>query len=151
MGAERELLIFEVDKRVFALPLEVVREVHHAVAITPLPQAMRAVEGIINVRGTIVPVYDLRSRFQLAARAVRPADYMIVAEISDGRVALRADHVSDLVVVDEALIDRGRQIPHVAGVAKLDDGLIMIQDLPAFLSLAERSELRALVAREASR
>jgi purine-binding chemotaxis protein CheW len=61
---ERELLIFEIGASRFGLPSADVREVLRAVTIVPLPGAPPIVEGLINVRGRIVPVLDIRRRFR---------------------------------------------------------------------------------------
>lgn len=148
MGAPQQLLVFEIAQRRFALTLLRVVEVHRAVTIVPLPSSMEAVEGLINVRGELIPVYDLRARFGFAPKTLCPEDYLIIAAVGGVQVALRADRVSDLITVDQDLIDEGRTIPHVEGVAKLEDGLAMIQDLASFLSLAERAELRAILGGE---
>src|SRR5437764_218583 len=70
----REILVFEVDGRRYGLPASEVRELLRAVAIVPLPLAGPAVEGVVNLRGRVVPVFDLRVRLGLPARAVVPSD-----------------------------------------------------------------------------
>jgi CheW-like domain len=74
-----EILVFEISGLRFALLASDVRELTRAVAIVPLPRAPRIVEGIINVRGSLVPVLDIRRRFHLAQRAASHMDHLILA------------------------------------------------------------------------
>jgi purine-binding chemotaxis protein CheW len=139
-----DLVIFQVAGQRYGLPAADVREILPAVTITVLPQAPRIVEGIINRRGQIVPVFDIRGRFRLPAKPLTYTDHLIVADI--GRlVALRVDRTLDLTTVDaETIAETEETLPeaeYVAGVAKLADGLVLIHDLRTFLTEAEAEEL----------
>ena len=114
------------------------------VAPTRLPQAPAVVDGIINVRGELVPVLNVRRRFGLAPTPPSPADHLILAR-TDRLVALRVDRVADILSIDAAAIEHlAPMVPgavYVSSIARLPDGLILIQDLPKFLSSDERLEL----------
>src|SRR5437870_13646015 len=86
-----EILVFEVGGQRYGLPAAEVREILRAVAIVPLPRAPAIIEGIINIRGTVVPVLDLRTRFRLPAKPVEPADHLVVAWAGERLVAVRVD------------------------------------------------------------
>jgi purine-binding chemotaxis protein CheW len=140
-----ELLVFELAGVRYGIELTRVREVLRAVFITPLPDAPAVVEGIIEVRGEVVPVYDLRLRFGLPPRRLDPDEHIIVAWTGERRVALRCDRADwieritpDMLRDAGAVALRGRQ---VAGVASLDGGLVLIHDPEAFLDEAERTAL----------
>jgi purine-binding chemotaxis protein CheW len=141
----RELLIFEVGATRFGLPSADVREVLRAVTIVPLPSAPPIVEGLINLRGRIVPVLDVRSRFRLPPKPLEPSDQLIVASAGPRVVAIRTDRTGDLVRVDASQLEDARaavpRAEYVAGVAKLPDGLVLIHDLRTFLSESEASRL----------
>jgi purine-binding chemotaxis protein CheW len=140
-ASTRSLLVFAVAGQRFALPIEDVQEIVRAVTITRLPKAPAIVEGVINVRGRIVPLLDIRSRFRLGSRTPRPTDHFVLASAAGRKVAVRVDAAeefvdiptNDVVASDGPLSDMG----YVAGVAKLPDGLILIHDLHSFLSEAE--------------
>ncbi|HET7322062.1 MAG TPA: chemotaxis protein CheW [Longimicrobiaceae bacterium] len=134
-----QILLFELDDRLFGLPVGSVAEVLRAVLITPLPGAPAAVEGAIDVRGTVVPVLDVRARFELPPRPVRVSDRLIVVERGDGRAALRVGKVREVEEIEPEAVDAGT--PFVAGVATLPDGLVLIHDPETFLSSAESAEL----------
>ncbi len=116
-----------------------------AVAITPLPDAPALVEGVVNVRGRILPVLDVRARFRLPARPLDPSDHFIVASAGARGVILRVDRATHLAFVDE---DAARPAgdpgaTYGAGVALLDDGTLLVHDVGAFLSEAESLGLDA--------
>ena len=139
-GSEN-LLVFTLDEPRFALPLAAVDRVVHAVEVTPLPKAPGIVLGVINAQGRVIPVVDMRRRFGLPGREVRLADRFIIARTARRLVALVVEDVAgirelgprDLASAAEALPFAS----YLQGVAKLEDGLVLITDLDAFLSLDE--------------
>jgi purine-binding chemotaxis protein CheW len=145
-----DILIFELGSIRFALPSADVRELHRAVALVSLPKAPPIVEGIISVRGRIVPVLDIRARFRLPARAPFHTDHLILALAGERLVALRVDGALDVVHVDPQQLEGpeavGNGVGYVAGVAKLHDGIVLIHDLATFLDAAERDTLNDAVA-----
>lgn len=100
-----QLLTFDVGGRRLALPATAVGEVTWAVAVTPLSKAPPIVEGVINVRGTVVPVLDIRHRLTLPAQPVALHQHFIVAHAGHRLVALRVDRALDLVSVPEEAIE----------------------------------------------
>lgn len=145
-----DVLVFEVGGLRYALPASDVRELARAVTIVPLPKAPAIVEGIINVRGRVVPVLDIRARFRLPRRALSHTDHFILAQTDERMVALRADRAVDLTQVDAEDIEEPHALvpgaEYVSGVAKLPDGLVLIHDLRTFLLEAEAAALDAAVA-----
>jgi purine-binding chemotaxis protein CheW len=141
----REVLVFEVEGQKYGLPTTDVRELVRAVTITPLPNAPAVVEGVVDVRGTVLPVLDMRARFRLPARALDPSDHFIVASAGARGVVLHVDGATHLALLEEASIQPseslGPSAGYVAGIAKLEDGMVLIHDLATFLSDAEGASL----------
>jgi len=136
-----QILTFETAGQRFAVRAEEVREVIRAAAVTPLPGAPEVVDGVIDLRGEIVPVLDLRGRLGLQRRPVSPSDRFIVTTVAGRTVILRVDEVGSLVGVPGSgampLPEVWRRDERVAGVVQLDDGLTLIYDVLRFLSPAE--------------
>ena len=132
---------FELSGSHFALTSTVVREIVRAVSIAPLPKAPPIIEGVINVRGTLVPVLDIRQRFGLAAAPLTPSDHLILAQAGKRPVAIRVTQATGLVAVpEEDIVAPSGTVPGaemVAGIARLPDGVLVIHDLERFLSLDE--------------
>jgi purine-binding chemotaxis protein CheW len=148
-----ELLVVELEGQRYGLRAEAVREVVRAATITALPNAPNVVEGVINIRGAVVAVLDLRRRFDLAARPLDHSEYFVLALAGNRDVALRVDRAMELISVDDAEIDRAEALlsrnRYVAGVAKLPDGLVLIHDLETFLSAAEAAAVDQALAAQA--
>ena len=146
------LLLFTLDGQRFALPLAQVRETVRAVAITPLAGAPGVVEGIVDVRGTVTPVLDLRRRFGLPPRPVSPDEHLVLASAGPRPVALRVDRATDVVTLPDEAVTAARDddpaTRHLAGVARLEDGMVLIGDLEAFLLQGEREALERALAHQ---
>ncbi len=141
----REVLVFQVGGQRYGLPSVDVRELVRAVAITPLPHAPAVIEGVVDVRGCVLPVLDVRARFGLPTKSLEPSDHFIVASAGPRGVILRVDRAMHLALVDEASVQTpqtlGPSATYVAGVARIEGGLVLIHDLRTFLSAAEAASL----------
>lgn len=138
-------MLFNLGERRYAVNLSSVERVVFIVDITPLPKAPETVLGVVNVRGEIIPVYDLRKRFRLANREIKLSDQLILATTSKQRVALTADTVSGVLDLPAERITTAQKIvggmEYVKGLVKLEDGLVLIHDLDEFLSPREEIAL----------
>ena len=137
-----EVVVFEVGGQRYGLPASDVRELQRAATLTPLPRAPAIIEGVVNLRGTIVPVLDIRARFRLPARPIAHTDHLIFAQAGERLVALRVDRAIDLIRLDAADVEDARTavpgVEYVSWVAKLPHSLVLIHDLRTFLSRAPR-------------
>lgn len=141
----RKLVAFSLDDRKFALYVSVVQRIIRVVEMTALPKAPEIIVGIINMQGKVIPVFDIRMRFQLPAREVRLDDQMIIATTTKRTVALIVDSVNDVIEIPEEKIIAAEQIlpelEYVEGVVKTEGGMVLIHDLERFLSLSEERAL----------
>lgn len=140
IDADVEILSLELDDFRYALPLASVEQVIRSVAITPLPGAPAVIAGVIDLRGRIIPVIDLRRRFGLAERPVGLDEQFLVVAIHDRVMALRAGRalgVHRVAPADVASGDLAQVAAHLAGAVRLPDGLLFLADVPRFLSPAE--------------
>lgn len=140
----REILVFEIGGRRFALPVSCVKELVRAVATVAVPSAPGVVEGAMNLRGSVVPVLDLRPRLGLAAKAVEPSDLLIIARTRGRLVALRVDRALELVT-PETTAAGSEDDGEFAGVARLADGLAPILDPGDLLTESEAEALLGAV------
>ena len=145
MSEQDRLVVFLLDDWRYALHLTQVARVVQMVEITPLPNAPPGVQGVVNLQGQVIPVFDIRGRFGLRAHEPGLDDHLIVARTTRRTVGLVADEVSDIadkraadVAEASAILPR---LGTIEGVLKLEDGLILIHDLERFLSLEEEELL----------
>lgn len=143
-------LTFGIDQTRYAIPASAVVEVVRAVAVNPLPGSPSIVTGIIDFRGATLPVFDVARRFQHSSRHVRAAHRMIVADASRRRVVLHVDSVEELVEIEDESIDAAPTTiadgVAIAGVARTNDGLVVVQDLDRFLTEGETEQLEVALA-----
>ena len=144
------VLIFSLEAGRYGIRVSFVREIVRAVAIASLPGGPELINGIINLRGRLVPVLDLRRRFGHPHRPTALSDFFVIADAGSRDVALHVDDVVSVQQVpEEALIpatDLVRRSAFVGGLAALPDGTLMIQDPSAFLAEAESDALEAALA-----
>jgi purine-binding chemotaxis protein CheW len=144
-----QIVVFTLDEQLYALPLPVVIKVIHAVEIRHLPKVPEIITGIINVKGQIIPVVDIRKRLDLATHVINPDDRLIIADTGKREIAILVDTVTgirDLAPSQQS--ETKETLPfakYIKGVAKINDELILIYDLEQFLSLDEGKELEQVL------
>ena len=143
--SHRAALIFAIDEQRFALKLSVVERVVRAAEVTPVPRAPAILFGVLNVQGEIIPVINTRRQLGFSERDIRPSDQFIIARAPERVVALVADTVCDVVSVSESAVIAAEKImpgaEFIEGVMKLEDGLVLIENLEKFLSSEEHKTI----------
>ena len=139
------ILLARIDGTQVGFSASAVIEIVRAVAIAPLSGAPGIIEGAINLHGRIVPVVDIRQRLALPALALAPEQYQIALQTSDRLIAVRVDDVEDLIEVDESSLESPASLSPVLqrfqGIAAVPSGALVIHDVDAFLTQAEREAL----------
>lgn len=134
MDRTREgIVVFALAGQRHGVALDRVQELLPMVALTLVPDAP-ALEGVFNLRGTAVPVVNLRRALGLPDRPAEPSDHLIVCQTGTRLVALRVDRALDLIVLDDGAetLTMGSR----SRVAKASDGLVLLPDLDALLAAA---------------
>ncbi|PKO14282.1 chemotaxis protein CheW [candidate division BRC1 bacterium HGW-BRC1-1] len=141
MESEQSLVVFSLDEERYALAVGCVQRVIRVVAITPLPQAPPIVIGVIDLGGVVIPVVNVRERFNHPPRDVRLSDHLLIATTGKRTVALLVDETNGVLdSPPESYAPAENILPGLEmfdGAVKLADGLILIHDLDRLLSLDE--------------
>ena len=128
-----QLVVFRIEKSEYALPVGNVGEILRMVAIAPVPEAPSWLPGVINLRGKVIPVIDLRVRLGLASKPVGINTPIVVAEHEGQMVGLIADSVTELLTVPLESVEppdaRVGTTNAVEAVARAGERLILIFDL----------------------
>jgi purine-binding chemotaxis protein CheW len=140
----RELVAFRIGNQDFCVDIMSVREIRGWTQATPIPHSPRFVQGVINLRGTVLPIIDLAQRFGL--QAVQPTDrhVIIVSQIDAQMVGLLVDAVSDILSINEEEIQPTPEVASnvaktfVRGVVAMEGRMINIITLENILPAAER-------------
>jgi purine-binding chemotaxis protein CheW len=142
-----QLVTFSIGEEEFGVEILKVQEIIRMLEITRVPKAPDFVEGVINLRGKVIPVIDLRLRFGLTAKEHDKKTGIIVIEINQMIVGFVVDSVSEVLRIPSSTIEppppviSGLDSEYISGVGKLDDRLLIMLDLNRLLSKEEKSAL----------
>ena len=129
LSDQHALVMFRLAGQTYALPIESVTRIIEMVTITPIPQVSSAVEGVINVRGTPVPVINLRQHFGLPRVPLGLRSPIVLVRIREQMFGLIVDQVIDVISRSADQITRVADIlPDELGEAPVLQGLMHIQD-----------------------
>ena len=143
-GEERQLVVFQLGAELYGVDIARVHEIIRLQTITRVPRAPSFVEGVINLRGKVIPVVDLRRRFGLPLADHTRATRTVVVEIGDQVVGIIVDSVSEVLRVSTATIEppspvvAGIDSEYLQGLAKLPERLVILLDLDRVLAREER-------------
>ncbi|MDD2207247.1 MAG: chemotaxis protein CheW [Aminobacterium sp.] len=148
--AEQQLVVFALGKEEFGIEISKVREIVRTQEITKIPQASNFIEGIVNLRGQIVPIVDLCKRFGIGSDEENDEAQrrIIVVNMESQLVGILVDGVSEILRITEESVEApplmvagGMDREFITGVAKVDKRLIIILDLNRVFSFEEQAEL----------
>lgn len=141
---------FYIGEDEYALYINKVREIHAMTDIRKVPKAPQFVEGVINLRGSIVPIIDLRKRFDMAPSDGKQAAKILIVELGKNLVGMIVDNVSEVMrlYIDEIekappMFSANIDSQYIQGVAKQNDKLIILLDIEKLLSFEEQSVLKS--------
>lgn len=143
---EFQLVSFRSGGEEFALDILVVQEIIRPTHATRLPEAPPFVEGILNLRGRLVPVLDLRKRLGMEATEWDSSTRILVVELGKRVVGILVDSVQEVLRVDSAESEpppdlaTGVDADYIAGIVKLDDRMIILLKLDRLLPSDETIE-----------
>jgi purine-binding chemotaxis protein CheW len=136
-----EFISFAIGDDQYGVDIMAVREIKEWSNVTHLPKQPEYVRGVLNLRGVMVPVVDLRCRFGEGLTETTPTHIIIIVQIEDRQVGLLADRVLDIVSFEA---DKIQPVPRtadgvtsdfLAGLVTLDSAMIALIDLPNLLAM----------------
>lgn len=153
---EVQLVAFVLENEEFAVDIKQVSEVLKITKITPLPRSIDFIEGVINLRGEIIPVIDLCKKFGLERNDRRgESGRIIIVEIGDDEVGLIVDAVTEVIRLPKNSIQlpptdvAGTRNDLIQGIGKMDERLIIILNLEKILTTEESINFEKLTLPEA--
>lgn len=142
-----QLVTFSIGDEEFGVEILKVQEIIRMLEITKVPKAPAFVEGVINLRGKVIPILDLRKRFGLAERDHDKNTRIIVIDINSMIVGFIVDSVSEVLRLPASTVEppppvvAGLDSDYISGVGKLEDRLLIMLDLNRLLSNDEQLRL----------
>lgn len=141
---ETQLVVFMLEQEEFACDINNVCEVLKMVRVTPLPRSIEFIEGVINLRGEVIPVIDLRKRFGIAKVERTSESRIIIIEVDSKMVGLIVDSVSEVARLSNNQIQdapdqvAGEQTNLIMGVGKIEKRMLIILNIERILSDEEQ-------------
>jgi purine-binding chemotaxis protein CheW len=145
-----QIITFKVAKENYGVEIQMVKEVLRQREITRLPKAPAFVKGVINLRGDVIPVIDLREKFGFEEEEYTDKTRVIVVEVDQKSIGMIVDSVSHVVRLAESQIEPppalvgGVSSEFIRGVGKFDDRLVVLLNINKILTMDEKMELRKM-------
>ncbi len=142
-----QLVGFRLGKEEYGIDILKVQEINRIADITRIPQSPDYVEGVINLRGNVIPIIDLRKRFNMPEREHDRQTRIVVGEIDGKTVGLVVDAVSEVIRLPANTIEPAPKIvskdqaDYITGIGKLDDRLLMLLDIDKILTVSDKDKL----------
>jgi len=138
-----QLVSFNIGSEEFGVDILKVQEINRMAEITKVPQAPHYVEGVINLRGKVIPIVDLRKRFGLEIKEYDKNTRIVVVDIDNNVMGMVVDSVSEVLRLPASTIEPPPEIvtginsEYIKGVAKLEDRLLIFLDLSKVINMNE--------------
>lgn len=144
---EVQLVVFRLGNEEYGVPITQVKEINRLTTATKVPKSPVFIEGIINLRGQIIPIIDMKKRFDLPIIEYTGEARVIVIQVGRQTFGIEVDAVSEVLRINTENIEQAPSIVsgidarYITGVAKVGERLLILLDLDKLLSEEEKQEL----------
>ncbi|MET3318416.1 UNVERIFIED_ORG: purine-binding chemotaxis protein CheW [Peribacillus simplex] len=145
---DMKVIVFQIKDKEYAIPVDKVSGIEKLLHITRVPKAVQLVKGVINLRGVITPIIDLRVRFGLEELEYNDSTRIIVVILDDMEVGLIVDFANDVLDIPVDSIEPQPEVvghsasEYISGVAKIEKRLLVLINLEKALSLEVNENMR---------
>ncbi|MHA0855986.1 chemotaxis protein CheW [Paenibacillus sp. CMAA1364] len=151
MGEDIKVIVFKLGTEEYGIEVEKVQTIERMLPITRVPKTFSFVKGVINLRGVIIPIIDLRGRFNLPLAEYTENTRIIIVAVNDMEVGFVVDSANDVIDLNKDQIENppevvgGIKAKYLEGVAKInDDRLLIMLNLPEVLNKSEIIQLESI-------
>jgi purine-binding chemotaxis protein CheW len=147
-----QLVSFNIGDEEFGVDILKVQEINRMVDVTRVPNTPEYVDGVINLRGKVIPIIDLRRRFGMERKEKDKNSRIIVVELKGKVLGFVVDAVSEVLRIKKSVseppppIIAGIDADYITAIAKLENRLLILLDLERVLTTEEHSEMEAIAA-----
>ena len=142
-----QLVSFKIDDAEFGVDILMVQEINKMMELTVVPNTPEFIEGVVNLRGRIIPVINLRSRLGLNVKKYDSETRIIVVDLVDKTIGFIVDAVKEVLRIPKSITEQPPEIisgvdaEYITAIGKLEDRLLILLDLTKILSNEEEEEL----------
>jgi len=147
MTGDNQYVVFRLGREVYGLEISTVLEIITMQTITEVPGTEDYIEGVINLRGLVIPVFNLHKKFNLPGGEITRLTRVVVVEVEGSNIGMQVDGVSEVVRIPGEVIEPPSKImngideEYLLGIAKLEDRLVILLDLAKVLRKDDTSML----------
>lgn len=148
--AEQQMVVFGLGKEEYGVEITQVQEIVRLQEITNIPNTPDFVEGVVNLRGKVIPLIDLKKRFALEQTQRNGDNRIIVISVNDSIIGVIVDYVSEVLRIPDDRIEpppavvKGIGKEYLKGIGKISDRLLILLDLDKILSSTEQEMLKEI-------
>ncbi|MBC7197441.1 MAG: purine-binding chemotaxis protein CheW [Deferribacterales bacterium] len=141
---------FKLGSEKYAIDIMVIEEILRKTEITPVPKAPDFIEGIVNIRGRVIPVVDLKKKLNLGTVNNSQTSRIIIANINNKKIGFLVDEVEEVLRIEKNLIEDAPALAvnidsnYINGVAKTDKGMIILLDITKVFSPYEQRQFNSI-------
>jgi purine-binding chemotaxis protein CheW len=146
-----QLVSFNIGEEEFGVDILKVQEINRMSEVTKVPNAPDYVEGVINLRGKVIPIIDLRMRIGMPQKDSDKDTRIVVVELDSKVVGFVVDSVNEVLRINKNITEppppmvAGIDSEYITAIGKLDDRLLILLDLERILSSTERKEIEEVL------
>ncbi|AKL95457.1 chemotaxis signal transduction protein CheW [Clostridium aceticum] len=135
-----QYVVFQLDEEYYGIAINLVETIEKVLEITRLPNAPYYVKGVINLRGEVIPVVDLRKRFKMEEKSVTEESRIIILSLDEMIVGILVDSSSEVITIEKEDIENTNNIvnafedDYIKGIGKVEGRIIIILDMLKILS-----------------
>ena len=150
LASANRFLTFFVDEEQYGIDISKIKEIIAPITITHIPKTPDFVKGVINLRGSIIPVVDIRLKFEMEAREMDVETAIIIYEVDKVSIGFVVDRVEDVLTLDEKHISEAPRFgsnidtSFIENVAEVDDDVIMLLNLEKIFEPQELLDISKL-------
>lgn len=145
---EKQFVVFQLDDQEYGIDIMQVYEINRLkeIAISPIPKTPRFVEGIINLRGEVVPVVDLRKKLELQEKSVDKKSRILIIKVEKKMIGLLVDAVKEVIdILENDIAAPPEEVTDIStryltGVAKIEKKLVLLLNVNEIILTVEDSE-----------
>ena len=140
-----KVIVFQLMDKEYAIPIDIVTTIEKILTTTRVPNTPHYVRGVINLRGVVTPIVDLRARFGLEEKELDEDSRIIIVQMEDYEVGLVVDAANDVIDITESSIEPQPEVvgavesEFISGVSKVDKRLLVLLNLEKVLEPIKRA------------
>ncbi len=146
-SSEVQLVVFRLGKEEYSVSILQVQEIKRITDITRVPHTPDYIKGVINLRGSVLPVIDLKKRLNLPQQVLTEDTRIIIVKVDELSVGMIVDAVSEVMTIDQENIDSPDVVAgsvaasYLSGVGKLDNRLLILLNLEEIIGVGQETKI----------